>query len=105
MPQPVRQLVGYTSVQVPAGRTVRVSFPLNDRSFASWSSTGWQVLPGCYRLAAGSYSRDLPSTGVIGRGARCAGEGAQLGTGGSSFLPLPPTASAVMVGRRRERAR
>ncbi len=101
LPQPVRQLVGYTSVQVPAGRTVRVTFPLNDRSFASWATTGWEVLAGCYRLAVGPYSRDLPSSGVIGRGARCPGEAAQMGTSGNFFLPLPPTASTALVRKPR----
>jgi beta-glucosidase len=98
LPQPVRQLVGYASVAVPAGRTARVSFPLNDRSFATWASDGWQVVPGCYRLSAGASSRDLPSAATIGRGARCAGQGAQLSTAGDFDLPLPPTASSVLLG-------
>jgi hypothetical protein len=48
LPQPVRRLVGYESVAIPAGRTVQVSFPLDDRSFATWGSTGWVVPPGCW---------------------------------------------------------
>ena len=97
LPQAARQLVGYASIQVPAGRTVRVTFPLNDRSFASWASTGWEIPPGCYRFAAGSSSRDLPSAAVIGRGTRCAGESAHLGTSGDFFLPLPPAATSVLL--------
>jgi hypothetical protein len=89
--------VGYTSVAVPAGRTVHVTFPLNDRSFATWATSGWQVLSGCYRLSAGTSSRDLPSTATIGRGAACAGEGAQLSTAGDFYLPVPPTAGSSLL--------
>ncbi len=97
LPQPVRQLVGYASVTVPAGRTARVTFPLNDRSFATWTSTGWQILPGCYQLGAGASSRDLASSATIGRGAACPGAGALLSTGGNFWLPLPPVATAVLL--------
>jgi hypothetical protein len=55
------------------------------------------VLPGCYRLSAGASSRDLPSTATIGRGAGCAGEGAQLSTAGDFGLPLSPSATSVLL--------
>jgi len=97
LPQPVRQLVGYDSVQIPAGRTVRVSFPLDDRSFASWAPSGWTVVPGCYGLAAGSSSRSLPSSAVVARGADCPGAGPVLGTAGDFSLPLPAPASSQLV--------
>jgi beta-glucosidase len=97
--QPVRQLVGFDSVTVPAGRTVKVSFPLNDRSFATWGDTGWVILPGCYRLWAGPSSRTLPGRAIVGRGATCAGAGAQLSTTGSFDLPLPASPSAVLLRR------
>jgi beta-glucosidase len=97
LPQPVRQLVGYTSAQVPAGRTVQVSFPLNDRSFASWGSSGWTIVPGCYGLAVGSSSRSLPSRTTIARGPGCAAAAVRLGTAGSFALPLPAVASTRSV--------
>jgi len=97
LPQPVRQLVGYDSVQVPAGRTARVTFSLNDRSFASWSASGWAIVPGCYRLAAGSSSTALPSSAVIARGSGCARAAARLGTAGNFDLPIPPLARAVIL--------
>lgn len=100
LPQAVRQLVGYDSVRIPAGRTARFSFPLNDRSFATWGTSGWEVLSGCYRLAAGASSRELASSATIGRGTRCAGEGAHLGTSGTFFLPLPPTPTSVLLSAR-----
>ena len=105
LPQAVRQLVGYDSVWVPAGRTVRVAFPLNDRSFATWSAGGWEVLPGCYRLSAGPSSRRLPAAATIARGARCAGAAARLGTRGSFFWPLPPAARSRLLPARRNRRR
>lgn len=101
-PQPVRQLVSSASVLVAAGQTVRVSLPLNDRSFASWDTslgTGgdWRVLPGCYTLALGTSSRDLLSNGVVARGATCAGSSVTLGTGGSFNLPLPPAPTVAAL--------
>ncbi|MGZ6792976.1 MAG: fibronectin type III-like domain-contianing protein, partial [Mycobacteriales bacterium] len=97
LPQPVRQLVSYTSVPVPPGRTVRVTFPLNDRSFASWDSTRWTVVPGCYRLAAGASSRSLPSTTTVARGAGCASAALRLTTAGSFALPVPPAATTRLL--------
>jgi beta-glucosidase len=96
LPQPVRQLVGYSSVSVPAGRTVRVTFPLNDRSFASWGASGWTITPGCYGLAAGPSSRSLPSTTTVGRGVAC-GSAARLGATGDYRLPLPAVAATGLL--------
>jgi len=101
LPQPVRQLVGYNSVAVGAGHTARVTFPLNDRSFATWTETGWQVLAGCYRLDAGASSRELPSSATIGRGSTCPGESAQLPTSGSFDLPVPAIASGTSLSAQR----
>ncbi|MCU1599768.1 MAG: hypothetical protein JWO22_477, partial [Frankiales bacterium] len=95
LPQPVRQLVGYASVTVPAGKAVRVSFPLNDRSFASWSGGAWRITPGCYRLAVGTSSRGLTSGTTVARGVGCASAQARLGTAGDFRLPLPTAASVA----------
>lgn len=100
LPQPVRQLVGYKSVSIPAGRTARVSLALNDRSFASYAPNGWTVVPGCYGLAAGASSRSLPSRATVARGARCTGAGASLGTAGDFRLPLPAVASSRLLAAR-----
>jgi beta-glucosidase len=97
LPQPVRQLVGYASVDLPPGGSAKVTFPLNDRSFATWESNAWRVLPGCYRLAAGASSRALPSQAVSARGAHCAGAAATLSTTGTFTLPLPPAATASLL--------
>jgi beta-glucosidase len=103
LPEVRRQLAGYASVQVPRGRTVRVSFPLNERTFASWlgDRAGFRVVPGCYRFAAGSSSRSLPRTATVGRGTSC-GSGALRLTGrtGDVRLPLPGVATASGTGPR-----
>lgn len=104
LPQPVRQLVGYTSVSIPAGATVRVSLPLNDRSFASWAGAGWAITPGCYLLAAGESSRSLPSRTTLGRGPGCAGATVQLGATGDFALPLPAPASVRVLAASVSRA-
>ncbi len=97
LPQPVRQLVGYRSVSIPAGRTARVQFPLNDRSFASWATGGWTTLPGCYGLAAGYSSRSLPSRATVARGATCPGAQARLSAASDYRLPLPALATSRLV--------
>jgi beta-glucosidase len=99
VPQPVRQLVGYTTVSVPAGRTVRVAFPLNGRSLADWIGGRWQVQRGCYRLSAGASSRTLPAHAVIARGVTCRNAGATLRGSMNFFEPLPPSAHAVLLPR------
>ncbi|MCW2571875.1 MAG: glycosyl hydrolase [Frankiales bacterium] len=102
LPQPVRQLVGYGKVSLQPGRTARITFPLNDRSFASWNTAAnrWVIAPGCYGLAGGASSRDLPTHAVIGRGARCSPGSPQLTTAGTFTLPLPahPTVQVLAAG-------
>ncbi len=87
-----RQLVGFASVDVRRGQTVRVSFLLNERSFASWvgDRAGFRVVRGCYRFAAGSSSRSLPSAATVGRGRACGAGSLRLtGRTGDVRLPLP----------------
>lgn len=100
LPQPVRQLVGYASVPVAPGRTVAVTFPLDDRSFASWDGDRWRVLAGCYRLSAGPSSRALTSQAVVARGAVCAGAGAALPASRDFALPVPAAATAKLLAGR-----
>ena len=67
--EPPKQLKGYRKVMLEAGQTMRVTIPLDARSFAYWStaSNGWTVAPGCYQVAVGGSSRGLPLHGAIGR--------------------------------------
>jgi beta-glucosidase len=70
--QPPWQLKGFARVSLRPGETERVTLPLDDRAFSYWSDAGgWETAPGCYRIAVGRSSRDLPLRTVIGRGTRC----------------------------------
>jgi beta-glucosidase len=70
VPQPPRQLKGYSKLTLSPGGSKTVSFPLDDRAFSYWDtgSGSWQVAPGCYRVMVGSSSQSLKLSGVIARG-------------------------------------
>jgi beta-glucosidase len=89
-----RQLVGYASTEIRAGRSLKVAFPLNQRTFASWTGkrSGWRAVRGCYRLSVGKSSRDLKRRAVVSRGADCERSRLRLGRKGDVDLPLPPVA-------------
>ena len=61
IPQPPAQLKGFAKVALKPGRTRHVRLKLNARSFACWDANthGWKIVPGTYRIRAGSSSRDL----------------------------------------------
>ena len=59
--RPVRWLVGFAPVRVPAGETARVRLSVPARLLAYWSD-GWRYEPGAYRLRAGTSAADLPAT-------------------------------------------
>lgn len=96
-----RQLVGYTSTSIGPGRSVRVTFPLNGRSFASWTGNrrGWRVVPGCHTLAAGSSSRSLERGVVVARGGACPRGRVRLPRRADVDLPLPPTPRVRRLAR------
>ncbi len=62
--RPVRELKGFARVELAPGESKRVSFPLNDRSFALWDN-GWKVPGGTYRVQVASSSRDLRLAGEL----------------------------------------
>lgn len=105
LPQVVRQLEGYQSLSLAPGASTTVSFPLNARSFASWDTTNgtsddptgsWVIPQGCYGVAAGASSRDLPLTAQVGQGASCAG-GVTLTTAAPALASLPLPANPTIV--------
>lgn len=67
--QPPWQLKGFRRVSLRPGESRRVRFRLNRRAFSYWSTAadGWRVARGCYRIAVGESSRDLPLRGRICR--------------------------------------
>jgi beta-glucosidase len=60
-PQPPKQLKGFEKVMLEPGESRRVRIELNARAFSYWDTQahGWRILPGRYRVFAGSSSRDL----------------------------------------------
>lgn len=59
---PVKQLRGFDKVQIPAGSSVKVTFPLTRRDLSSWDVVAqkWQLQTGEYKFHVGSSSRKLP---------------------------------------------
>lgn len=102
--EPRRQLVGDVSVRVPAGRSARVTIPLNPRAFASWSKGRWRTPKGCYALRAGASSRSLPLHARLAHGVRCQNSAARLSSSGSDRLPLPPPPTVRLRARRPARS-
>ena len=57
-------------VRLKPGRSRRVTMMLNARAFSYWSEAarGWRSARGCYKVAVGNSSRNLPLRAVIARG-------------------------------------
>lgn len=64
---PVKQLRGFDKVQIPAGGSAEVSFPLTRRDLSSWDVVAqkWQLQNGEYKVHVGSSSRELPLTEAL----------------------------------------
>jgi len=62
--RPVRWLVGFAPVRVPAGQTAQVSVGVPTRLLAFWQD-GWRYEPGAYRIRAGTSVADLPLTAKV----------------------------------------
>ena len=62
--RPVRWLVGFAPVRVPAGQTARVEVAVPTRLLAYWAD-GWQYEAGGYRLRIGTSAVDLPFDGLL----------------------------------------
>lgn len=58
--RPVRELAGFSAVDIPAGGTETVEVALNDLAFRRYDeSEGWTVDPGTYTIEVGRSSRDI----------------------------------------------
>ncbi|WP_243719240.1 glycoside hydrolase family 3 C-terminal domain-containing protein [Actinomadura sp. 7K534] len=68
VPQPPKQLKGFAKVTLAPGESTQVTFPLSSRSFAYWNegAKAWKVADGCYRVMAGSSSREIAETATLG---------------------------------------
>ena len=65
--QPLKQLKAFERIHVPAGKTVKVSLPLNIRSLSWWdeNNDGFVLDKGRYRLNIGASSSDIRLTKEI----------------------------------------
>ncbi len=57
--RPVRWLVGFAPVRVPAGEREQVHVSVPTRLLAYWQD-GWRYEPGAYQLRVGTSAVDLP---------------------------------------------
>ena len=62
--RPVRWLVGFAAVQVPAGGSAVADVRIPVRLLAYWAD-GWQYEPGEYLLRAGTTAADLPLSSTL----------------------------------------
>ena len=64
---PVRQLRGFSKVDIPAGSNVTVEFDLLRRDLSEWDivQQSWVLQQASYPIYVGSSSRDLPLTGTL----------------------------------------
>jgi beta-glucosidase len=62
--RPVRWLVGFAPVRVPAGERAQVQVSVPTRLLAYWQD-GWRYEPGVYQLRVGTSAVDLPLTAKV----------------------------------------
>jgi beta-glucosidase len=62
--RPVRWLVGFAPVRVPAGERAQVQVSVPTRLLAYWQD-GWRYEPGVYQLRVGTCAVDLPLTAKV----------------------------------------
>ncbi|MEV5825533.1 glycoside hydrolase family 3 C-terminal domain-containing protein [Spirillospora sp. NPDC052242] len=68
VPQPPKQLKGFTKVTLRPGQSTTVAFPLTARDLSYWNveAKRWKVADGCYTVMVGSSSRDVAQRGSFG---------------------------------------
>ncbi|MET4639520.1 glycoside hydrolase family 3 C-terminal domain-containing protein [Mycetocola sp. 2940] len=62
--RPARWLAGFTTVQIDAGASQRVSIPVATRAFEHWDA-GWKLEPGTFAVHVGSSVTDTPLSADI----------------------------------------
>lgn len=60
--RPVRELKGFAKVRIEPDETVRITLPLDERSFAVWND-GWKVQKGTYTITIGGLKADIEKDG------------------------------------------
>ncbi|HEY0462356.1 MAG TPA: glycoside hydrolase family 3 C-terminal domain-containing protein [Pyrinomonadaceae bacterium] len=69
LPRPVKELKGFSKINLKAGQTGRVTIPLDFRSFAFYDAAArqWRANPGKYDILIGSSSANIELKGEITR--------------------------------------
>ncbi|RSN45296.1 glycoside hydrolase family 3 C-terminal domain-containing protein [Actinomadura sp. WAC 06369] len=69
VPQPPKQLKGFTKVTLRPGQSTTVAFPLTERDLSYWNveAKRWKVADGCYTVMVGASSRDVAQRGSFGQ--------------------------------------
>ena len=85
---PPEQLRGFQRVNLAAGASATVTFPINIHDLASWSSTAnaWEAQAGTYSIKVGDSSASLPLTGSTSLSVTLTG---QVAAGASSAGTSP----------------
>jgi beta-glucosidase len=67
VPQPPKQLKGFTKIAINPGQSIRVSFPLDTRAFSYWDekTSSWKVTQGCTKVMIGTSSRNIALTTTL----------------------------------------
>ena len=65
--RPVKELKGFTKVQLEAGESKTVTIPLDDKAFRYWNvkTDRWEVEDGSYQLLVGASSADIRLTAAV----------------------------------------
>ncbi|MFV2176395.1 glycoside hydrolase family 3 C-terminal domain-containing protein [Actinomadura sp. LOL_016] len=68
VPQPPKQLKGFTKVTLRPGQSTTVAFPLTARDLSYWNveAKQWKVADGCYTVMVGASSRGVAQRGSFG---------------------------------------
>ncbi len=67
VPEPPKQLKGFTKLELKPGETGQARLELNARDFSYWDTQHhrWAILPGVYKIMVGSSSRDMLLHGQV----------------------------------------
>jgi beta-glucosidase len=65
--KPAKELKAFRKVKVPAGADseVKIELPISDFAYFNEKLMKWVVVPGSYKLIAGSSSKDIRASGII----------------------------------------
>ena len=66
LPRPVKELKGFSKIEIMPDSSVRVSVPLDEKSFSYYDpAKGWTLEPGEFEILVGASSRDIRLKGTV----------------------------------------